>query len=119
LYRLANVTLNHTDRVSISELEYIRNISALVEQESPRTIQNYLIWRFLMSHVQLMSKTFRSIQQDFARVFRGTSLERPRALICATTVNDNMGLAVSKLYLEKYFDRAARIEVSRVRSFDG
>ena len=98
--------------MSIPELEYIRNISALVERESPRTIQNYLIWRFLVDQIQLMSKPIRDIQQNFLRVFRGTSVERARPLLCASTVNANMGLAVSKLYLEKYFDRTARIEVS-------
>ena len=69
-----------------------------------------------MNRVQLMSNTFRSIQQDFVRVFKGTSVERQRSLFCADTVNENMGIAVSKLYLEKYFDRTARIEVSS--SFD-
>jgi membrane metallo-endopeptidase-like protein 1 len=105
------VTLVDTDRMIVSELEYIRNVSLLVDQQPIRTVQNYMIWRFMMSQVQYMPKRFRAIRQTFNRVFAGVSTEPSRAVACANYVNDNMGLAVSKLYIRDNFDKTARNEV--------
>ncbi|CAF3960773.1 unnamed protein product [Rotaria sp. Silwood2] len=43
LYLLANVTLIETDIVTVSELEYLRNVSLILNQQSSRTLQNYMV----------------------------------------------------------------------------
>ncbi len=111
LYYLGNVTLVDTDRVIVSELAYIRNVSLLVAQQSIRTVQNYMIWYFMMSQVQYMPKKLRVIRQTFYQAFSGVSTAPSRAVTCANYVNDNMGLAVAKLYIRDNFDKTARNEV--------
>ena len=59
-----------------------------------------------------MPKRFRDIKQQFDRVSRGISAGTSRAITCASYVNGNMGFAVSKLYINQYFDKNARKEVS-------
>jgi predicted metalloendopeptidase len=105
------VTLLDNDNVSVSELEYLRNASLIIDQHSPRVIQNYLIWRFMMNRAANMPKRYRTIREQFDRAFRGTTAERPRSITCGAYVNSNMGFAVAKLYIKKYFDENARNQV--------
>ncbi|CAF0961673.1 unnamed protein product [Rotaria sordida] len=106
-YLLGNVTLQDTDIVAVSEVEYLNNISLILKQASPRTIQNYIVWRFIMGATSLMSQQIRNIRQRFDRIFHGTNAERPRDVECGSLTNAYMGFAVSKLYIKKYFDENA------------
>ena len=65
----------------------------------------------MMSRVTNLPKRYRSAREPFDRVFRGTSTERPRSIVCGSFVNGNMGFAVSKVYIQQYFDENARNQV--------
>ena len=117
LYRLANVTLNEDDIVVINEVEFIRNISLIVTEQSPRNLQNYMIWRFLIYRIPNMPRRFRMILNKLKKAALGMNDETTRMMTCVDYVNDNMGLAISKLYLSRYYDRIARDEVCRI-TFD-
>jgi predicted metalloendopeptidase len=108
---LANVSLIDTDIVTVSEVEYLRNISLIINQQSPRTLQNYMVWRFIMIQITNMPKRFRTIEQEFQHIFRGTNAQQSRSIRCGEYVNNNMGAAVAKLYINEYFDKNSLIEV--------
>jgi len=97
-----------TDVITISEVAYLVNVSSIIQQFPPRVIQNYLIWNFMMNRASSMTKRIRSTREQFDRVYQGTSAEPSRSTTCANYVNDNMGFAVSRLYIQKYFDENAR-----------
>jgi membrane metallo-endopeptidase-like protein 1 len=111
LYLLGNVTLNRTDIVTVKAPELLRDVSSIIDRQSPRTIQNYMIWRFMMTRISSMPKQFREIVKQFSQASHGTSIELARSIQCATYVNDKMGFAVSKLYIHQYFDKNARNQV--------
>ncbi|CAF4761568.1 unnamed protein product, partial [Rotaria socialis] len=107
-YLIGNITLLDTDIVSISEVAYLVNISSILQQAPPRVVQNYIIWRFMMNRASSMPRRIRSTREQFDRVFKGTSAEPSRTTTCANYVNDNMGFAVSRLYVQQYFNDIAR-----------
>ncbi|CAF0915198.1 unnamed protein product [Adineta ricciae] len=107
-YLSANVTLYDDDVLSVAEIDYLYNVSSLIDRTSSRVLQNYVIWRFMMHRLENLPKRYRSIKETFDHVFRGTTTERARTVICGNYVNSNMGFAVSKLYIKKYFDEHAR-----------
>ncbi|CAF1017329.1 unnamed protein product [Rotaria sp. Silwood1] len=107
-YLSSEVNIVNDDIVTVGELEYLYNVSSIIDGTSSRILQNYVIWRFLMHRVDNMPKRFRSIKENFQHVFRGTTAEQSRKIICGNYVNGNMGFAVSKLYIKKYFDDNAR-----------
>ncbi|CAF1457934.1 unnamed protein product, partial [Adineta steineri] len=107
-YASANVTLMDSDLVIVREIDYLYNVSSIIHQMSPRILQNYVIWRFMINLINSLPKRFRSIKENLNRVLRGTTVERARIVICRNYVNSNMGFAVSKLYIKKYFDNNAR-----------
>ncbi|CAF3639908.1 unnamed protein product [Rotaria sp. Silwood1] len=111
-YRLANVSLVDEDMVLISEIDFIRNVSSIIDHYSPRTLQNYLVWRFILNRVDQMPKRFQIIKQNFLKVLTGANSQQSRTIECANFVNTYMAFAVAKLYIQKYFDENARNQVS-------
>ncbi|UJR20406.1 hypothetical protein I4U23_023537 [Adineta vaga] len=107
-YLIGNVTLVPTDLVTVSEVPYLLNVSTLLHQTPPRILQNYVVWRFLMNRAIYMPQHIRNTREQFDRVFKGTSAEPARSTVCTDYVNNNMGFAVSRLYVKKYFDDDAR-----------
>jgi membrane metallo-endopeptidase-like protein 1 len=95
----------------MNEIDFVSNVPLIINQQSPRTLQNYIVWRFMMGQIDYMPQKFRTIKKEFNKIFREISTERPRTITCATYVNDNMGFAVSKLYISKYIDKDARNQV--------
>jgi endothelin-converting enzyme-like 1 len=110
-YLLGNVTLMDADLVSVNEVAYLVNISKILSAAPARLVQNYAIWRFMMNRASNMPRRIRSTREQFDRVFKGTSAEPTRTTACANYVNDNMGFAVSRLYVKTYFDENARNQV--------
>jgi predicted metalloendopeptidase len=92
-------------------LDFLRNASEIINQTSPRIIQNYFLWRFIMNRAGNMPRKYRLIRELFDRTMRGTTSESPRSITCGGFVNGNMGFAVSKVYIKQYFDENARNQV--------
>ncbi|CAF1440312.1 unnamed protein product [Adineta ricciae] len=109
-FLLGNVTLVDEDVIMVSELDVLRNMSLIITQQSSRTLQNYLVWRFMMNQVNHMPKRFRAIKQEFTREFHGILSEQPRSVQCTQFLSRSMGLVVSRLYITKYFDKDSRKE---------
>ncbi|CAF1238982.1 unnamed protein product [Adineta steineri] len=110
-YASANVTLMDSDIVIVEGMDYLYNVSSIIEQVSPRILQNYVIWRFMMHIIDTLPKRFRTIRDNFEHVFHGTTDEQARTAICGSFVNEHMGFAISKLYIKKYFDDNIRNQV--------
>ncbi|CAF3841000.1 unnamed protein product [Rotaria sp. Silwood1] len=108
IYFLSNISLNDNDVVSVSEIEFLRNASLMIDSTSPRLLQNYIVWRFIMNRVSNMPKRYRALRDPFDEAFRGTVAQRPRSIICGNYINTNMGFALSKVYIKQYFDENAR-----------
>ncbi|UJR22660.1 hypothetical protein I4U23_025699 [Adineta vaga] len=114
LYLLANVTVTDADIIIVTAPKLLRGISSIIDRQSPRTMQNYMIWRFMMYQARHMPKRFRNILQQFTHVFYGTSIEKPRTITCAKYVNKMMSLPVSKLYIDEHFHKDTRKETTEM-----
>lgn len=94
-------------------MEVLKNISKIIDEESLITIKNYLIWRFLIKYIDYMPKRFRILKEKFNKIFAGVEKEKPRKIKCAQQVNKYMGFAISKLYINKYFDQYSKEKVCK------
>ncbi len=97
----------------MSELDFLTNATAIIEQTPHRVLQNYFIWRFMMDRAGNMPRNYRHIQEQFTQVFQGTAANEPRTTSCGAYVNGQMGMVVSKLYIKSYFDVNARTQVMK------
>ncbi|CAF3878144.1 unnamed protein product [Rotaria sp. Silwood1] len=108
IYSLSNIPLYDNDIVSVSELEFLRNASSIIDSSSRRVLQNYIIWRFIMSRITDMPKRYRALKDPFDEAYRGTFAQRPRSITCGSYINSNMSFALSKIYIKQYFDESAK-----------
>lgn len=108
LYAFGNVTLEATDVVIVSEIDFLTNVSAIIDITSPRIVQNYFVWRFILDQSSNFPRYYRAAREQFDRIFQGTNAEQTRPTKCAIFVNNNMGMVVSKLYIKRFFDENAR-----------
>jgi predicted metalloendopeptidase len=97
--------------VTITELESLQNVSLLINETPLRTVQNYMVWRSIMALAKYMPQQLRTIQETFDEAFQGISPDE-LTVTCADYVNDLMGFAVSKLYVDEYFDPDSRNQVT-------
>lgn len=109
LYRSAGITLADDDTVVIGRISDIRSIAKILSQYPSKTIFTYMMARFLSTHHFHLSKSLRILAKD--SFLTDLSEDETRELACAKFVNKHMGYAVSKLYINKYFDKKARQEV--------
>ncbi|CAF1281467.1 unnamed protein product, partial [Rotaria sordida] len=122
LYLFGNVSLIDTDIITVVAPKVVRDISSIIDRQSPRTVQNYMIWRFMVNRAWNMPKRFRDIAQQFNYVLQGTSTERPRTVICASYYNFNSSfmpnaLSLIQLHSKKNL-RALREPVDRKEWID-
>ncbi len=90
----------------------MRDILLIINQQSPRTIQNFLIWRFMIYHAWTMPKRFRSIVEQHYKSIVGCHTENwRRSVRCATCLTEYMNSAISKIYINKYLSKNARQQV--------
>lgn len=106
--------LNDEDIVTVISPVVIHEIATIFEKTSPRIVQNFLIWRFMIDQAWMMPQTFRNIEQQYRRVFDPISEERPRSVRCAVYLGEAMGSVMSKSYVDKYFNESIRNEVPMV-----
>ncbi|CAF4818215.1 unnamed protein product [Rotaria sp. Silwood2] len=64
LYLFGNVSLTDTDVVTVIHPNNIRDSLSFIGSQSPRTVQNYLIMRFIMNEKTIMTKRFRSMVHE-------------------------------------------------------
>jgi predicted metalloendopeptidase len=108
------VTLDDTDTVAVAEVDFLTNASSIIDAASPRTVQNYFLWHFMMDQAGHMPRNIRFIKEQFERVFEDVRSGPPRTRKCGFYVNNNMGFVVSKLYIKNYFDESARNQVLKI-----
>ncbi|CAF1616696.1 unnamed protein product [Adineta steineri] len=114
LYLFANVSVIDADIVIVDAPKFLHGISSIIDRKSPRTMQNYMIWRFMMNRAWYMPKRFRNILKQFQDVVYGTSTAESRTITCANYVNTMMSLTVSKLYIDEHFHKDARKETTKM-----
>ena len=108
------MSLSDSDPVTLYNLQYLRYVSSIINQYPSRTIQNYVIWRFMIAQAENMPRQFREMIKRFSKMLEGNTAEQLRTSTCATYAKTAMGLAISKLYIKKHFDENARNQVRTI-----
>ncbi|CAF4011591.1 unnamed protein product, partial [Adineta steineri] len=67
LYLLANVSVIDADIVIVHAPKLLHGISSIIDRQTARTMQNYMIWRFMTDRAWHMPKRFRNIVQQFTQ----------------------------------------------------
>ncbi|XP_064459681.1 neprilysin-1-like isoform X2 [Ornithodoros turicata] len=85
---------------------YMRRLFELINKTSPRTVANYLSWRFVASYMPYLDVHFRRLYGDFRRRVPGAQDERTflaRWKECLRLLSDGFGLALASLFVRSDF----------------
>lgn len=80
----------------------------VIEKTPKRTIANYLAWRMTQSVVQFMTDTLRKRELKFNKALSGQEDQEPRSKECIKKVQSTFQVALSAMYVRKYFKQDAK-----------
>jgi len=101
--------------LNLSQPAQAEAIQALIDGESLEDIKTYLRWGLVNSRAQLLSRSFRD--QDFAFFsahLRGIKEQKPRWQTCVSQVDNQLGEALGREFVERSFPPERREEALRM-----
>ncbi|RZB39266.1 endothelin-converting enzyme 1-like, partial [Asbolus verrucosus] len=93
-------------------MDYLYKLFDILKHTPPRTITNYLVWRFVRHRTNNLDNRFLMAKQRFYYVLFGREQSPPRWQFCVSQVNSNMGMALGSLFVKKYFDENSKNDAS-------
>ncbi|XP_065530795.1 neprilysin [Lathamus discolor] len=97
------INIENTEHVIVYDPEYLIKLKSILNKYTPRDLQNYMVWRFIMDLVNSLSRNYRDTRNAFRKALYGTTSETAAWRRCANYVNGNMENAVGRLYVEEAF----------------
>ncbi|NXQ88531.1 NEP protein, partial [Nyctibius grandis] len=97
------INVENTEHVVVYDPDYLIRLKSVLNKYTPRDLQNYMVWRFVMDLVNSLSRTYKDTRNAFRKALYGTTSETAVWRRCANYVNGNMENAVGRLYVEEAF----------------
>ncbi|XP_074613416.1 endothelin-converting enzyme homolog isoform X1 [Acropora palmata] len=102
-----NISLNGSDRVLVPSVEYLKNLSIVINETEKRTLSNYMMWTFVRSVIPYLSRNFREAYLDFQKATQGKKQAKPRWLSCVEDMNSythGLTFAMGYMWIQSAFD---------------
>lgn len=107
-YAEANGIPPEVERFNVSEPDYFAVYGELVTHTPIEVWRAYLRFRLAEHHSRLLSKPFRDESDAFSvRALGGATVSRPRWLRAVGFVEDNMGDALGRIYIQEHLSPEA------------
>ncbi|XP_059608764.1 neprilysin-4-like [Phlebotomus argentipes] len=100
--------VGENETVVMYALDYMKQLVQLLSETQPRTISNYLIWRFAKHRTGNLDDRFQEVKQKFYFALYGREQSPPRWKNCVTQVNTIMGMALGAMFVRRYFDENSK-----------
>ena len=107
----STIKININELVIVSDIEYYKGVTELLEKTSNRVIANYLGWRTVMNFGSYTTKKFREIIFEFNNVVSGVEQVSERWRDCISYLSDSLQYPVSRLYVDKKFSQKDKQQV--------
>nr|CAH7747660.1 unnamed protein product [Callosobruchus chinensis] len=94
--------------------KFLRDLLYLISNTEPRTLQNYVIWRFVRHRTNNLDDRFSKAKQRFYHILFGREKNPPRWQFCVAQVNSDMGMALGSLFVKRYFDKKSKMDTTEI-----
>lgn len=105
---ITSIGVNEEEQLVTIVPEYLKNMAELLSKTDKRTIANYAVWMLIHEMIQHLTEKFISLQHEYKKVLEGVTQEKPRWEKCIAFVNENMGMAVSAMFVQKSFRKESK-----------
>jgi putative endopeptidase len=105
---LAKMKVNHADSLLVNNPDFFKGADALFTAVPLDTWKAYLQWHIINSAAPHLSNAFVKRSFEFNKVITGQKEISPRWITMTGLLDGNLGELVGQLYVEKYFNEAAK-----------
>ena len=97
------------DSLSVGQPEVIKEVSKLVSETSLDELKDYMRFKVMNDAASSLSDSFRQAAFNFyEKTMSGAEADRPRWKRAVSAIDNSLGMAVGKLYVEKYFPESSK-----------
>lgn len=86
--------IERSEVVVMFALNFMQDLVLLLDSTEPKTIANYMLWKFVRHRINSLDDRFQDAKQQFYNILIGRKKSPPRWKTCVNQVNSNMGMAV-------------------------
>ncbi|XP_046660728.1 neprilysin-2-like [Homalodisca vitripennis] len=103
----ASVSPRENEIIIVKEVDYLKKLEKLLQKHSNEAIANYMMWKAANGMVSMLTNQMRERQIKYLNVVYGLATREPRWKECIGTAS-SLTLALSSIYVKKYFDEASK-----------
>jgi endothelin-converting enzyme/putative endopeptidase len=101
--------------INVSQPLFVLEVQATLERESLENLKTYLQWALVNTRADLLSQPFRDEHFTFfSQKLRGISEQRPRWRTCVSLVDQQLGEALGREFVDRNFPPEVRGDVRRM-----
>lgn len=105
----------HADsELNVVEPDYLRQLPRIMSKYSPRTIDNYILWRIVQEYVHLLPLEFQEPSEKFSEMLLGVTARPMRWEQCVETVTHHLPMIVGSMYVRRYFESEDKNEITKI-----
>ncbi|MGC4035478.1 MAG: M13 family metallopeptidase [Chitinophagaceae bacterium] len=98
----------HIDSMNMQQPAYYDKLNAMLKSVSINDWKTYLKESVLLTYADFLSKPFADASFEYSKVLTGQAVKKPRSEEMASAVDNLLGMALSQLYVKKYFPESAK-----------
>ncbi|XP_047126168.1 endothelin-converting enzyme homolog isoform X1 [Hydra vulgaris] len=91
---------------------YLKKVANLIKKTDKRLLSRYMMWQMLRDKISFLSDDFRKARAEFNQKMTGVEDTEPRWRKCISMTNENMGIPIGALYIEKYFSESTKTKTN-------
>lgn len=111
---LSKLQIKKTDKVIVEDPKLLNMINSLMIEENTDKIKKFLKTSVLLSTDDLLTNEHREAGNKLRKIFYGVDAIEFNEGCGIKFVNEKLNELVSKIYVNKYFDKASKIDVENI-----
>lgn len=100
--------------LSVNQPEPIHEVEKILKETPLENLKAYAEAKVLSDAANSLDDNFRAVAFGFSKVLTGATQDRPRWKRAVNTVNYSLGMAVGKMYVEKYFPESSKQQMLKL-----
>ncbi|XP_042856655.1 neprilysin-1-like isoform X2 [Penaeus japonicus] len=114
MFTNTEVMINENEPVISFKSPFFANLTSMLANTPPRTVANAIGWWWVYDIGQETTYALRNITFNFQQALTGATEPTPRASHCLAQANINLGFALSRAYVDRFFPATAKEETSEL-----
>lgn len=103
-----DILIADDEPILIYAMPYIVTLGKIMAERNERTVQNYVMWRLVLSLASYLVDDFQKHRVEFQKILLGIKSERHRWSQCVDWTNKKVGMAVGALFIRDNFNSESK-----------